>query len=117
VIKIAFTMSLRDELPHLLNAIARRYGEPEDYEETRPIDLLRQVDWPAPPREGESVWIIEDAGPRTVQDVQWDMETGEVRRSLDDLDTDDVGEPRVVEFLLDHGWQVDVQMMGWRSQE
>jgi hypothetical protein len=114
--RITFKMSVRDELPDLLNELAQEHGAREEYTVSRPIDIMRQVEWPTPPRRGEYVWIADDAAPRTVQEVHWDLETGEIRVSLDELDTDEMGEEgRVVEFLLDRGWQIDIEMMGWET--
>lgn len=115
--RITFTMSVRDELPDLLNQIARQHGEPETYEVTMPIDLMLQIEWPSAPREGESVSVIDVASPRTVESVTWDIESGEVRVALEELDTDEAGrEAAVVQLLLDRGWTVDTEMMGWSSQ-
>ena len=103
-----FEMSMRNELPEVLNHIAKLYGKECEFEESKPIWLRRQVDWEAIPREGEEVRISEIAESRTVEQVEWDTEGTAIIR-LGDFDADEVGnEFQALEMLLEIGWEVDL---------
>lgn len=107
--KIRLELYMRNELPEVLNRIAREHGKTGGFQENKPILFTRTVEWEAPPREGESVLVCEMAEPRSVLEVCWYLD-GTVMILLDGLDADEIGEDEAsaLDILLETGWEVDL---------
>lgn len=105
--KVRFEMSMRNMLPGFLNELVRVTGEETLEESEFQIDLVAIVDWPAVPRQGETV-AIGDSVFRDVRDVWWEWD-GVVRVDLGDFDADELGDERFAyEYLSEHGWGPDL---------
>jgi hypothetical protein len=104
-------MSIRDQLPEVLNEIARHYGKESHFEETQPIWLLREAEWDSCPRQGDQVRIVDIADLRFVEEIQWGS-SGVPTVILEDFDTDEIGdEGAALELLLALGWEVDLSFL------
>ena len=105
--KMQFQMSMRNVLPGFLNELFRGTDEDTLEEYQDPIDLVATVDWPAVPRQGETVAIGESVF-RDVRDVWWDWD-GAVRVDLGEFDSDELGnEEFAYEYLREFGWGPDL---------
>lgn len=105
--KVRFEMSMRNMLPGFLNELLRGTGEDTLEESEFPIDLVATADWPAVPRQGETV-AIGDSVFRGVQDVWWEWD-GVARIDLGEFDADELGDEQFAyEYLRAHGWGPDL---------
>ena len=68
--------------------------------------------WDSVPRIGEGLVVHDQAGPRQVEQVWWQLD-GSVDVFLSELDTDEIAgdEGLVIEELFQAGWLIDWEMM------